>query len=133
MVPDHAAGSASGVPVRHHPPKISPPPLWGAGGGEPERPARFPGVDACCCKARCERAGRFNHADKGTAPMDHFFDLNAHELARQAAVMAGCGDLYDLGEVAAGEAEARRRLWANLDPAQRAIRDELIAAGVLDP
>jgi hypothetical protein len=65
--------------------------------------------------------------------MLHVFDLTAHETTRLAAVLDALGDGYDPVEVEAGEADARRCLMSNLSPEQAAIRDELIAAGVLPP
>lgn len=65
--------------------------------------------------------------------MDFVFDLTAHETTRLAAVLDALGDSYDPVEVEAGEAAARRMLMSNLSPGQAAIRDELIAAGVLPP
>jgi hypothetical protein len=63
--------------------------------------------------------------------MRHFFDLNAHEAQRLAAVLDACGDLYDPARIEADEAEAWRLLLSDLSPAQQAIYDELVAAGVL--
>lgn len=65
--------------------------------------------------------------------MDFVFDLTAHETTRLAAVLDALGDSYDPAEVAAGEDAAYLMLMADLDPWQIAIRDELIAAGVLPP
>lgn len=65
--------------------------------------------------------------------VDFVFDLIAHETTRLAAVLDALGDSYDPVEVEAGEAAARRMLMSNLSHEQAAIRDELIAAGVLPP
>lgn len=58
-------------------------------------------------------------------------DLTAHEGIRLAAVLDAVGDRWDPVEVHAGEAEARRLLYANLDGDQQAQFDQLVAAGVL--
>ncbi len=58
-------------------------------------------------------------------------DLTAHECARLAAVLDALGPRWDPTEVYAGEAEARRMLYAHLDPDQQAAYDALIADGVL--
>lgn len=46
--------------------------------------------------------------------MNHFFDLEAHEMLRQAAVLEACDGLYDPTQVAADEAEARVLLYSGL-------------------
>jgi hypothetical protein len=57
--------------------------------------------------------------------------LAAHEGTRLAAVLEAVGAGWDPGEVYAGEAEARRLLYSNLDSYQQAHYDLLVAAGVL--
>lgn len=58
-------------------------------------------------------------------------DLTAHEGTRLAAVLDALGPHWDPTEIYAGEAEARRMLYAHLDPDQQAAYDVLIADGVL--
>lgn len=58
-------------------------------------------------------------------------DLTAHEGTRLAAVLDALGPHWDPIEIYAGEAEARRMLYANLDPDQQTVYDVLIADGVL--
>jgi hypothetical protein len=61
-------------------------------------------------------------------------DLTAHEGVRLAAVLDALGPRWDPTEIYAGEAEARRRLYAHLDTDQQAILDMLLADGALpDP
>lgn len=64
--------------------------------------------------------------------MNHFFDLEAHEMLRQAAVLEACDGLYDPTQVAADEAEARVLLYSGLSPEQERVRVMLVEAGVLD-
>jgi hypothetical protein len=63
--------------------------------------------------------------------MQHFFDLDAHEAQRLAAVLDATGDLYDPSEVEARESLAWELLLSDLSPEQQAMYDELVAAGVL--
>lgn len=58
-------------------------------------------------------------------------DLTAHEGARLAAVLDACGADWDPTEIFTGEADARRMLYAHLDPNQQATYDLLVAAGEL--
>ncbi len=58
-------------------------------------------------------------------------DLTAHEGTRLAAVLDALGPHWDPTEIYAGEAEARRMLYAHLDPDQQTAYDVLIADGVL--
>ena len=58
-------------------------------------------------------------------------DLTAHEGTRLAAVLDALGSHWDPIEVFAGEAEAHRMLYANLDSDQQATQDLLVAEGVL--
>ncbi|MBV8541495.1 MAG: hypothetical protein JO063_06395 [Pseudonocardiales bacterium] len=58
-------------------------------------------------------------------------DLTAHEAARLAAVLGALGSHWDPTEIYAGEAQARRMLYTDLDPDQQATYDVLIAGGVL--
>ena len=58
-------------------------------------------------------------------------DLTAHEGARLAAVLDAFGSDWEPTEIYAGEAEAYRLLYADLDPNQQATYDLLIATGVL--
>ena len=59
------------------------------------------------------------------------FDLTAHEGARLAAVLDCLGSGWDPAEVLAGEAEAHRMLYSDLDAEQRSAYDMLTAHGVL--
>jgi hypothetical protein len=58
-------------------------------------------------------------------------DLTVHEGVRLAAVLEALGPRWNPTEIYAGEAEARRRLYAHLDPDQQATLDALIADGAL--
>lgn len=58
-------------------------------------------------------------------------DLTRHEGTRLAAVLDALGPDWDPAEIYAGEVEAARRLYADLDPNQQATYDVLIAAGAL--
>ncbi len=58
-------------------------------------------------------------------------DLTAHEGVRLAAVLEALGSDWEPAAVFAGEAEAHRLLYADLDPDQQATYDVLIAAGAL--
>ena len=58
-------------------------------------------------------------------------DLTAYEGVRLTAVFDALGSDWDPAEVYAGEAEAHRLLYSNLDPNQQATYDVLIAAGAL--
>jgi Family of unknown function (DUF6400) len=58
-------------------------------------------------------------------------DLTAHEGTRLAAVLDAMGPHWDPIEVATGEAQAHRMLYANLDSDQQAAHDLFVAAGVL--
>ncbi|MGH3825419.1 MAG: DUF6400 family protein [Pseudonocardiaceae bacterium] len=58
-------------------------------------------------------------------------DLTAHEGVRLAAVLDALGSDWDPAEVYAGEVEAYRLLYADLDPNQQATYDVLVATGVL--
>jgi hypothetical protein len=58
-------------------------------------------------------------------------DLTIHEGTRLAAVLDSLGSHWDPAEIYAGEAEAHRMLYSNLDPDQQATYDVLIAAGAL--
>jgi hypothetical protein len=58
-------------------------------------------------------------------------DLTVHEGTRLAAVLDAFGWHWDPAEVYAGEAEARRMLYAHLNPNQQATYDLLVANGVL--
>lgn len=58
-------------------------------------------------------------------------DLTAHEGVRLAAVLDALGPDWDPAEIFAGETEAYRLLYADLDPNQQATYDELVATGVL--
>ena len=58
-------------------------------------------------------------------------DLTAHEGTRLAAVLDALGPHWDPAEVYAGEAEARRMLYAHLDLDQQAAYELLVADGVL--
>jgi hypothetical protein len=58
-------------------------------------------------------------------------DLTAHEGTRLAAVLEALGPDWDPVEVYAGEAEARRMLYSNLDADQQFSYDLLVAHGVI--
>jgi hypothetical protein len=58
-------------------------------------------------------------------------DLTLHEGVRLAAVLDALGSDWDPLELYAGEVEAHRLLYADLDPNQQATYDVLIAAGEL--
>ncbi|MGH3695509.1 MAG: DUF6400 family protein [Pseudonocardiaceae bacterium] len=58
-------------------------------------------------------------------------DLTAHEGVRLAAVLDALGPDWEPAAIYAGEAEAHRLLYADLDPNQQATYDGLIAAGAL--
>ena len=58
-------------------------------------------------------------------------DLYAHEGTRLAAALDAMGPHWDPIEVATGEAQAHRMLYANLDSDQQATHDLLLAAGGL--
>ena len=58
-------------------------------------------------------------------------DLSAHEGARLAAVLDAFGSNWEPTEIYAGEAEAHRLLYADLDANQQATYDVLVAAGAL--
>jgi hypothetical protein len=58
-------------------------------------------------------------------------DLTTHEGTRLAAVLDSLGPHWDPAEIYAGETEAHRLLYSNLDPDQQAAYDVLIAAGAL--
>jgi Family of unknown function (DUF6400) len=58
-------------------------------------------------------------------------NLSAHETTRLAAVLEAYGSDWDPQEIYAGEAEAYRLLYSDLDPNQQATYDVLIATGVL--
>jgi hypothetical protein len=58
-------------------------------------------------------------------------DLTAHEGVRLAAVLDVLGADWEPTAIYAGEAEAHRLLYADLDPNQQATYDALIAAGAL--
>ncbi len=60
-------------------------------------------------------------------------DLTEHERTRLAAGLAAVGPHWDPMEIYAGEAEAHRLLYADLDPDQQAAFDVLVAGGVLEP
>lgn len=59
-------------------------------------------------------------------------DLTAHEGVRLAAVLDALGSDWDPTEIFAGETEAHRLLYADLDSNQQATYDVLVAAGVLN-
>ncbi|MGH3914980.1 MAG: DUF6400 family protein [Pseudonocardiaceae bacterium] len=61
----------------------------------------------------------------------YFFDLTAHEGARLAAVLDSLGSHWDPAEIYAGEAEAHRMLYSDLDADQQSHYDLLVAHGVL--
>ncbi|MGH3767281.1 MAG: DUF6400 family protein [Pseudonocardiaceae bacterium] len=65
------------------------------------------------------------------SPVPFNIDLTAHEGTRLAAVLDAFGPAWDPTEIFTGEAEARRRMYAHLDPSQQATYDLLIAAGEL--
>src|SRR5262249_35868944 len=58
-------------------------------------------------------------------------DLTLHEGIRLAAVLDALGPDWDPVEVYAGEAEAARLLYADLDLNQQAVYNVLIAVGAL--
>ncbi len=58
-------------------------------------------------------------------------DLTAHEGVRLAAVLDALGPHWEPAAIYAGEAEAHRLLYADLDTSQQATYDVLIAAGAL--
>jgi hypothetical protein len=58
-------------------------------------------------------------------------DLTAHEGARLAAVLEALDPEWDPTAILTGETQARRRLYADLDPHQQATYDVLVGAGVL--
>jgi hypothetical protein len=58
-------------------------------------------------------------------------DLTAHEGVRLAAVLDALGPDWDPTEIFAGETQAHRLLYADLDPTQQATFDALVATGVL--
>ncbi|MGH3924072.1 MAG: DUF6400 family protein [Pseudonocardiaceae bacterium] len=60
-------------------------------------------------------------------------DLTAHEGARLAVVLATLGADWDPTTIYAGEAEAHRMLYSQLDPGQQSSHDMLVAEGVLPP
>lgn len=59
-------------------------------------------------------------------------DLTAHEGVRLAAVLDALGSDWDVAEIFAGETEAHRLLYVDLDSNQQATYDVLVAAGVLN-
>jgi hypothetical protein len=59
--------------------------------------------------------------------MNFDVDLTSHELARRAAVLAAMGDTWDVASVMAAEQEAEEMLYANLDPHQQIIYNQLRA------
>jgi hypothetical protein len=58
-------------------------------------------------------------------------DFAVHEGTRLAAVLDALGPHWDPAEVYAGEAEALRMLYSDLDLHQQAAYDVLIAYGAL--
>ncbi|MER7660783.1 MULTISPECIES: DUF6400 family protein [unclassified Streptomyces] len=58
-------------------------------------------------------------------------DLTHDEVRRRAAVLHALGDDWDPLAVLAGEQEAYRQLYSNLDAEQQETYDRLVAAGVL--
>lgn len=54
-----------------------------------------------------------------------------HEPLRLAAVLDASGDNWDPHAVRLGEEEAYRVLYSKLDPAQLALYEQLVEAGVL--
>ncbi|MET9666184.1 DUF6400 family protein [Streptomyces sp. NPDC006475] len=58
-------------------------------------------------------------------------DLTRDEVRRRAAVLRALGDDWDPVAVLAGEQEAHRLLYSNLDAGQQETYDRLVAAGVL--
>jgi len=65
------------------------------------------------------------------ADLDMAFDLTLDEARRRAAVLQAIGDDWDPVAVLAEEELAYDMLYADLDPDQQRIYDELVAAGVL--
>jgi hypothetical protein len=59
------------------------------------------------------------------------FDFDSHELARLAAVLSACSHDLDLLTMHQNECDARRLLYTNLSPEQRAIHQQLTDAGIL--
>lgn len=62
---------------------------------------------------------------------DFEIDLTHDEVRRRAAVLGAIGDDWDPVAVLAGEQEAYRLLYSNLDAQQQETYDRLVAAGVL--
>lgn len=58
-------------------------------------------------------------------------DLTLHEGVRLAAVIDALEPDWDPIAIFTGEAQARQKLYADLDPDQQATYDVLVAAGVL--
>ncbi|MFG2310547.1 DUF6400 family protein [Streptomyces sp. NPDC048566] len=58
-------------------------------------------------------------------------DLTAHEVLRQAQVLAALGPDWDPVEALRGEEAAHALLYGGLDEHQRRVYDDLVAAGVL--
>ncbi|HEY2764547.1 MAG TPA: DUF6400 family protein [Pseudonocardiaceae bacterium] len=58
-------------------------------------------------------------------------DLTVHEGTRLAAVLEAIGLYWDPAEIYAGETEAHRMLYSNLDAGQQSSYNLLIAHGVL--
>ncbi|MEW2168068.1 DUF6400 family protein [Streptomyces sp. NPDC007084] len=63
--------------------------------------------------------------------VDFTVDLTAHEVLRQARVLAALGPDWDPVEALRGEEAARALLYSGLDDEQRRVYDDLVAAGVL--
>jgi hypothetical protein len=65
------------------------------------------------------------------ADLDMAFDLTLDEARRRAAVLQAIGEDWNPVAVLAEEELAYDMLYADLDPDQQRIYDELVAAGVL--
>ncbi len=59
------------------------------------------------------------------------YDLTAHEPQRLAAVIEASED-WNPAEALAGEVEAHRLLYSDLDADQHAVYEMLIAEGLID-
>ncbi|MEY2245409.1 DUF6400 family protein [Streptomyces sp. BF23-18] len=66
-----------------------------------------------------------------SGPVEFSVDLTAHEVLRQAQVLAALGPDWDPVEVMRQEEAAYALLYSGLDERQQSVYDELVAAGVL--
>ncbi|MEU0787755.1 DUF6400 family protein [Streptomyces sp. NPDC006173] len=63
--------------------------------------------------------------------VDFTVDLTAHQVLRQAQVLAALGPDWDPIEAMRGEEAATALLYSGLDEEQQRVYDDLVASGVL--